>query len=108
MCGELAQGEGTMSDLSHDSAASWWSRGPAIVLLLAILVGCGYGLFKWAVGPADLNLQDWLHAVFAWLGISDPLAISVGVGVVVGALIATALGIAMRLVLFLLAVVFRL
>lgn len=37
--------------------ASWWSRGPAIVLLLAILLGGGYGLFIWTVGMGHASMQ---------------------------------------------------
>jgi hypothetical protein len=50
-----------------------------------------------------MNVQEWLYGVFEWLGITDPLAKSVGVGVVAGLLIASALSIALRLVLGMLA-----
>lgn len=140
-----------MTDVGGVKTASWWSRGPAIVLLLAILLGGGYGfdqLEDWeraiatrhqpievrgcppprncppvaekpaafaaappvvakpaavAPEPAGMNVQEWLYGVFEWLGITDPLAKGVGVGVVVGLFIASALGFAMRLVLAMLA-----
>jgi predicted anti-sigma-YlaC factor YlaD len=49
---------------------------------------------------AQLKVQEWIQAVFAWIGITDPLAVSVGVGVVVGVALAMVLTVVVRLILF--------
>ena len=140
-----------MIDAGGVKTASWWLRVSAILLLLAVMLGGGYGFNEpqgWeraiatrhqaveagscppprncppvaeepaavapappvaakpaavAPEPAGMNVQEWLYGVFEWLGITDPLAKSVGVGVVAGLIIASALSIALRLVLGMLA-----
>ncbi len=47
-----------------------------------------------------MKVQEWIQAVFAWIGITDPLAVSVGVGVVVGVALAMVLTVVVRLILF--------
>lgn len=39
-----------------------------------------------------VKVQEWMYAVFEWLGVTDPLAMSVGVGVIAGALIVVGVG----------------
>lgn len=50
--------------------------------------------------PGQLKVQEWIQAVFAWIGITDPLAVSVGVGVVVGFALAMVATVVVRLILF--------
>jgi len=47
-----------------------------------------------------VKVQEWIHVLFEWLGVTDPTAMNVGVGVVVGFVIATLLTVAVRLALF--------
>lgn len=44
-----------------------------------------------------VKVQEWMYAVFEWLGVTDPLAMSVGVGVIAGGLIVVGVGAALRL-----------
>jgi hypothetical protein len=58
-------------------------------------------------GSFELKVEEWIQALFEWIGITDPLAMSVAVGVMVGLAIAVVLTSALRLVLFVLSLVFR-
>jgi uncharacterized protein YacL len=54
-----------------------------------------------------LKVEEWIQALFEWVGITDPLAMSVAVGLVVGLAIAVVLTSALRLILFALSLFFR-
>jgi uncharacterized protein YacL len=58
-------------------------------------------------GSFELKVEEWIQALFEWVGITDPLAMSVAVGLVVGLAIAVVLTSALRLILFALSLFFR-